>query len=89
MTNPFRRWTLFLFVLLWLAPSLPAQQTAQNIPPELISYPDTILYNGKIAVLNDASLTSALGRTVEALAIRGDRVQFIGTNDEILRYAGP
>ena len=89
MTNSFRRRTLFLLALLWLAPSLHAQQTAQNVPPELISYPDTILYNGKIATMNDSSLTSALGRTVQALAIRGDRVQFIGTNDEILRYAGP
>lgn len=52
-------------------------------------YPDLILYNGKIATMNDASLTSNIGRTVQAIAIEGDRIQFIGSTDEILRYAGP
>ena len=65
-----------------------AQQTV-TAPAELVSYPDLIIYNGKIMTMNDASLTPNLGRQVQALAVHGDRIQFIGTNDEVLRFAGP
>ncbi len=64
-------------------------QVTVNVPPELVQYPDLIIFNGKIMTMNDASLTNALGRTVQALAVRADRIQFTGTNDEVLRFAGP
>ena len=66
-----------------------AQQPAGSIPPELINYPDLIIYNGKIMAMDDATLSNSLGRTVQALAVRGDRIQFMGTNDEVMHFAGP
>ena len=89
MTKPFRKAILLLYALLWMGPILSAQQAAQNVPAELVAYPDYILHNGKIATMNDTTLTNAMGRVVQAIAVRGDRIQFIGTNDEVLRYAGP
>ena len=66
-----------------------AQQTV-SVPPALVEYPDLIIYNGKIVTMNDASLNNSSGRTVQKrMAVRGDRIQFIGSNQEILRYAGP
>ena len=84
-----RRWMLLIFPLFFLVPALRAQRTLQNVPAELVRYPDMILYNGKIATMNDASLTAAQGRTVQAIAIGGDRILFIGSNDEVMHYAGP
>jgi predicted amidohydrolase YtcJ len=65
-----------------------AQRTVQ-VPEELVSYPDLILHNGKIVTVDDYSLGNSLGRTVQAVAIRGDRIQTLGSNDQILRLAGP
>lgn len=62
---------------------------AQTVPPELISYPDLIVYNGKIMQMNEPSLSDNIGTTVQAMAVRGDRIQFMGNNDEVLKYAGP
>jgi predicted amidohydrolase YtcJ len=45
--------------------------------------PDRILFNGKIVTV-DANFS-----VVEAMAIRGDRIQATGTNAEILELAGP
>ncbi len=80
------------FGFLWVALlSLPAfgQQVLNNIPAELVSFPDLIIYNGKIMTMNDASLSNSLGRTVQALAVHDDRIQAMGTNDEVMRIAGP
>ena len=44
---------------------------------------DTILYNGKILTVDpDFS-------TAQAVAVRGNRILGVGTNDEVLRLAGP
>jgi predicted amidohydrolase YtcJ len=75
----------WVFVVLLLV----AMARAQQIPQELISYPDWVLYNGKIVSMDDPSLNNSVGATYQAMAIRGDRIQFLGTDVEILRYAGP
>jgi predicted amidohydrolase YtcJ len=62
---------------------------SQQLPAELIQYPELILHNGKIATMDDASLSNSIGRTVQAMAVRGDRILAVGSNDEILRFAGP
>jgi predicted amidohydrolase YtcJ len=54
-----------------------------------VQYPDIIVYNGTIVTMSDASLNNSPGRIAEAMAVRGDRIQFIGGNQEILQYAGP
>ena len=88
MLSVLRRTMPFIFPLLFLLPTLRAQQTLQNVPAELVRFPDLILYNGKIATMSDASLTSDPGRTVQAIAIAGDRILFIGSNNEAMRFAG-
>jgi hypothetical protein len=64
----------------------PGTGDAQNVSDLLVrleAYPDMIVFNGKIALMDD-QLTN-----VQALAIRNRRVLALGTNDEIKELAGP
>ena len=88
MTNLIRRAGFVVFWIMLLGVGARGWQTV-TVPTELVSYPDLIIYNGKIATMDDASLNDSPGSTVEAMAVREDRIQFLGANDEILRYAGP
>ena len=38
----------------------------QTVPPELVSYPDMILHNGKIATMDDKSTSSNPGTIAQA-----------------------
>ncbi|MCZ6485015.1 MAG: amidohydrolase family protein [Acidobacteria bacterium] len=44
---------------------------------------DTVLYNGKVLTV-DSNFSTA-----EAVAVRGNRIVAVGTDDEVLRLAGP
>ncbi len=57
--------------------------TAAQTPPELIHYPNLVLYNGKVLTV-DAQFTLA-----EAVALRDGRILAVGTTAEIKRLAGP
>jgi predicted amidohydrolase YtcJ len=69
--------------------SVQAQQV--SLPAQLanLAYPDLIIYNGKIVSVDNPSLDNNLGRTYEAMAVKGERIQFLGTTAELLAYAGP
>ncbi len=69
--------------------SVQAQQVSMPAKLAQQAYPDLIVYNGKIISVDNPSLTSELGTRYEAMAIRGERIQFLGTSAEILTYAGP
>lgn len=56
---------------------------AQNLPPELVRYADTVLYNGKVATA-DAQFTMA-----KAVAVRDGKVLKVGEDTVILALAGP
>lgn len=75
-----------LFILLLLSVS---QAWAQAVPPELISYPDTIVHNGKIVTMDDKSTSANPGTIVQALAIREGKVLAVGTDQRILALKGP
>ena len=45
--------------------------------------PDTVLHNGKVLTV-DANFATA-----QAVAVRGDRIVAVGTDDEVLSLAGP
>jgi predicted amidohydrolase YtcJ len=75
------------FVVFTLA-ALPAW-AAQSVPPEVISYPDTIVHNGKVYTMDDKSNTENAGSVVEALAIRDGKILLLGTNKQILSLRGP
>jgi predicted amidohydrolase YtcJ len=64
-------------------------QTVNNVPAALIAYPDTIIHNAKIYSMDDAGFNTNTGRSYEAMAIREDRIQFLGTNAQVLALAGP
>jgi len=89
MSSIIQRMARVVFAVVVLTTAVHAQQTLQDVPAELVAHPDLILYNGKIVTMDDASLNNSPGRIVEAMAVRGDRIQFLGSAEEILRYAGP
>jgi len=66
-----------------------SQQTVNNVPAMLIAYPDTIIHNAKIYSMDDAGFNTSTGRSYEAMAVREDRIQFLGTNAQVLALAGP
>ena len=66
-----------------------AQNTA-TVPNELVSYPDTIVVNGKIVTMDNKSILSDdPGTIVEAMAIRGGKILALGTRQAMMRFAGP
>src|SRR3990172_5444336 len=70
------------FTVGWMAMvRLEAQQT--GLPPEVLHYADTVLYNGKILTA-DAKFTIA-----EAVAIRDGKFLAVGPSSRILPMAGP
>jgi predicted amidohydrolase YtcJ len=62
---------------------------AQSVPPEVLSYPDTIVHNGKVYTMDDKSNTGNAGTVVEALAIRDGKILLSGTNKQVLSLRGP
>ncbi len=89
----------FLFCLVFLTGTASAQldralealrgAVSGNVPPELISYPDMILHNGKIATMDDLSRTGNPGTIVQALAIRDGKIIGSGGDQLILALKGP
>src|SRR4029453_11038449 len=62
---------------------------AQSVPTEVISYPDTIVHNGKVYAMDDKSNTANAGTVVEAVAVRDGKILSSGTNKQILSLRGP
>jgi predicted amidohydrolase YtcJ len=81
-----KRIAIFLWLLLTF---LSAQALAQRVPPELISYPDMILHNGKIVTMDDETTSTNPGTIVQALAIRDGKILGTGNNKAILGLKGP
>ena len=71
----------------WLAVILIAFTTgygaAQELPPEVIRYADTVLYNGKVLTV-DSQLSVA-----QAVAVRDGKILKVGSDRAILPLAGP
>ncbi len=78
--------SILLFVLvvgLWPAQLAVGQAPSQQALEQLAVYPSLIVYNAKIYTM-DENLSSR-----QAMAIRGNRIWQLGTNDAIRRLAGP
>jgi predicted amidohydrolase YtcJ len=58
---------------------------AQNVPEELIHYPDFVFFNGQVltADADNSDFTIA-----EAVAVRGNKIFAVGTDQQIRRLAG-
>jgi hypothetical protein len=63
---------------------------AQQLPPEVerMGYADTIFINGKIVSMDDGSASADVGNIYQALAVKGDQIMKLGTNQEIRALAG-
>ena len=50
--------------------------------------PDTILYNGKIATVDNHEVNENIGTVAQAIAIREGKIVAVGSNDQVQRLAG-
>lgn len=76
----------------WLAALLTTAAAAQqtvSVPPQVVSYADMVVYNGKVMTMDDRSIQPDPGTIAQAMAIRNGKILAVGTNDQILLYAGP
>lgn len=70
--------------------SLPAwTQDIKTLPSALIEYADAVYTNATIVTLDDHAMNSNPGTIVEAMAVRDEKIIGLGTNAEMLKYAGP
>ena len=77
-----------LAMLFLVAPFGTAQERA-TVPVAIVAYPDLILHNGNIVSMDDTSTGPSPGSIYQAIAVHNKRIQALGTNAEILSYAGP
>jgi hypothetical protein len=59
---------------------------AQELPPEIVSYADMVLYNGQVLTMDREQPPI---NVVQAVALREGRILAVGEDDPILRMAGP
>jgi hypothetical protein len=70
--------------------SLPGwAQDISTLPAAIIQYADTVYINSTIVTLDDHTMNANPGTIAQALAVRDERIIGLGTNDEMLKYAGP
>ncbi len=70
-------------ILLGLALSSAVQAQQTSLPPEVLAYPNIIVYNGKVLTVDDAFTTA------QAFAVRDRKFLAVGTNERIRAMAGP
>jgi predicted amidohydrolase YtcJ len=58
-------------------------EAQQNVPPEVLAYPNMIAYNGKVLTVDEDF------STVQAFAVRDGKFLAVGTNQRIRAMAGP
>ncbi len=64
-------------------------QNTLTVPVELVRFPDLIIHNAKIVTMDDTDPNGTVGTIAQAMAVRDDTIQFMGTDAEVLRFAGP
>ena len=80
---------LFLMAISCFAVSVGVSQDQVTVPRAIVAYPDMVLYNGKIMTMDDISPSTSPGSVVEAIALRDKKIMALGTDSEMLSYAGP
>ena len=76
-----------LLVILAVAAHLSAQQLPQEVAQ--YGYPDTLFVNGKVVSMDDTSRSTEVRNIFQALAVKGDRIIKLGTNQGVRALAGP
>lgn len=77
-----------IYAVLFVIPAAIAQETA-TVPVQVISYADMVVYNGKVMTMDDRSTNPTPGKAAQAMAIRDGKILAVGSDREILLYAGP
>jgi predicted amidohydrolase YtcJ len=72
-------------ILLSIIPGIASAQSTASA----LGYPDTIVHNANIITMDDASFSSSPGTVAEAMAIRGDAILAVGSNQAMRALAGP
>src|SRR5258706_3880520 len=72
-----------LAALVWMLPAVVVPAAAQNVPPEVLSYPELIFFNGKVTTVDEKFSIK------QAIALRGNTIFKVGTDAEVLKFAGP
>jgi len=62
---------------------------AQEVPAEVLAYPELILHNGKVVTMDDRGYNQSPGTVAQAIAIRGEKILALGSDQGVLRLAGP
>jgi len=62
---------------------------AQQLPPEVINWPDAIYTNAVVVTLNEHALNDDPGTIAEAIAVKGEYIQAIGTAAQLAKMRGP
>jgi len=62
---------------------------AQQIPEQLINWPDTIYTNAIIVTLDQHAMNDDPGTIAEAIAVNGEVIQAIGSANELAKMRGP
>ena len=89
MLNPrcmFRLSTAWIISILLICCSSILVSQAQELPPEVLSYADIVLYNGQVLTMDSDQPPFTVA---QALAVRDGRILAVGEDDPILRLAGP
>ena len=70
--------------------SLPGwAQDISTLPAAVIQYADAVYINSTIVTLDDHAMNANPGTIAQAMAVRDEKIIGLGTNDEMLKYAGP
>ena len=63
---------------------------AQQLDPDVerYGYADTVFVNGRVVSMDDASNSTDVGNVYEAIAVKGNKIMRLGTNQEVQALAG-
>ena len=64
-------------------------QDISTLPAAVIQYADAVYINSTIVTLDDHAMNANPGTIAQAMAVRDERIIGLGTNEEMLKYAGP
>ncbi len=85
-----RAWSPTLMVILALAGWVSVSAVAaQELPAEVVKWPDAIYINSVIMTLDDHRMNDNPGTIFQAMAVRDGEIQALGSQDYILRMEGP
>jgi hypothetical protein len=77
------------FILVLSAGNVGAQGASQSYPSAVLQFADTVYVNAIIVTLDDHEMNSNPGTIAQAMAVRDEVIIGLGSNDEMMRMAGP